>query len=72
MIGVDPDLQGRRYAAGLLGEILEWLDQEQRDCYLHTASESNVAIYGHFGFGILGKCSIPGTEISATAMAREV
>ncbi len=70
MIGVSPDLQGRGYAAGLLREIISWLDEEQSDCYLHTASPKNVPIYRHFGFRVLGNCSVPGAGITETAMAR--
>ena len=66
MIGVNPDLQGRGYAAALLREMIGWLDEEQCDCYLHTASAENVPIYRHFGFRVLGSCSVPGTSITAT------
>jgi ribosomal protein S18 acetylase RimI-like enzyme len=69
-IGVDPSYQGKGYAARLLRPMLERLDREQIPCYLNTQNEENVRLYEHFGFKVIDKVTIPGSDILHTAMQR--
>jgi len=71
IIGVDPDFQGKGYAATLLRPMLARIDEEQLPCYLDTEDEKNVPLYQHYGFKILEEAIIPRTEVRLWAMLRE-
>ena len=70
-IGVDPMFHGKGYAGTLLKAILARMDQEHLPCYLDTQNEKNVPIYRHYGFKVVEKVVIPGTEVRHWAMLRE-
>lgn len=69
-IAVDPEYQGRGFASTLLRAKLEVIDQENLPVYLETNRKKNVKIYEHFGFKVLEKNILPGTEIPNWAMIR--
>ena len=71
IIGVNPDLQGKGYAAALLRPMLARIDREQLPCYLDTEDEKNVPLYQHYGFKICEEAIIPRTEVRLWAMLRE-
>lgn len=70
-IGVDPACQGKGYASRLIRPVLARLDGEGLPCYLVTQNEQNVALYEHYGFRVIEKSLVPGTEVESWAMVRE-
>ncbi|MFX0004503.1 MAG: GNAT family N-acetyltransferase [Candidatus Hodarchaeota archaeon] len=71
IIGVDPDFQGKGYAAQLIKPMLTRIDKEQIGCYLDTNNEENVDFYQYFGFNVLKEYQIPGTNVLNWSMLRE-
>lgn len=71
IIGVDPRHQGKDYAGKLIRPMLARLDKEKIPCYLETLDETNVSLYGHFGFKLIEKSAIPGTPLTNRAMLRK-
>ena len=71
-IGVDPKLQGKGYGSNLLKSMLSRIDQEHLPCFVETQSQKNVSLYEHFGFHVVDKNNIPGTDLTHWAMLREV
>ena len=69
-IGVDSKYQGKGYASKLLRPMFKRLNQEKLHCYLETQSGNNVDIYLHYGFEVLNKSTMPGTEIDIWLMER--
>ena len=53
LLGVQPTFQGQGWSRQVLQPILARADQEQLPCYLETATPENVALYQHYGFGLL-------------------
>jgi len=70
IIGVDPEFQGKGYAGKLLSPMLSRIDEEGLPCYLDTEKEANVRLYEHFGFEVIDKSDIPGTDLTCWAMLR--
>ncbi|NVM35526.1 MAG: GNAT family N-acetyltransferase [Candidatus Lokiarchaeota archaeon] len=71
VIGVDPNFQGKGFASSLIKPMLARIDKEQLRCYLDTNNEKNVGLYQHFGFKVLKKYQIPGTNVINWSMSRE-
>ena len=71
IIGVDPAYQGQRFSSQLIRPMLERINQEHLSCFLETNTEKNVAIYRRFGFEVVSKDKIPGTELTIFAMLRK-
>lgn len=69
-VAVDPEHQGKGYASKLVRPMLDQLDQLELPCYLEAQSESNVAIYEHYGFEVLAKGTVPDSDISHWDMMR--
>ena len=70
-MGVDPDHQGKGYASRLMRSMLKRLDYEGIPCFLETQNETNVEIYKHYGFNIVGKITIPQTDLEHWSMLRD-
>ena len=70
-IGVDPVFQGKGYGSRLLRPMLARIDQENLPCYLETETEKSVSIYQHYGFEVVEKGIVPGSEVGHWAMLRE-
>ena len=71
IIGVGPAYQGQGFCSRLLRPMLERIDRERMPCYLETNVEKNVAIYRRFGFEVVFKHKLPGTEVTTFAMLRK-
>jgi ribosomal protein S18 acetylase RimI-like enzyme len=69
-IGVDPIHQGKGYSSMLLKMQLTEIDKQNVPCYLHTENESNVKLYEHFGFDLIGKNKIPNSDFYHYPMLR--
>jgi ribosomal protein S18 acetylase RimI-like enzyme len=69
-LGVDPAFQGKGFASRLLAPVLISLERKGIDCYLNTQNERNVPLYQHFGFRVVDREILPGTNIVHTGMLR--
>jgi ribosomal protein S18 acetylase RimI-like enzyme len=67
---VDPEMQCKGFASKLIRPMLAHLDEMNWDCCLETQSESNVSLYEHYGFEILGKSVMPDTNLPHWNMIR--
>lgn len=68
---VHPEYQGGGLASKVLKPMLDFLDATNQSCYLETNKDSNADIYKHFGFEIMEKGTIPGTDVVHFAMRRD-
>ncbi|MGW1177483.1 GNAT family N-acetyltransferase [Kitasatospora sp. NPDC002543] len=59
VIGADPAAQGRGQGAALLRSGLAKADAAGLPVYLESSKESNLAVYGHFGFEVLEEVRLP-------------
>ncbi len=69
-VAVDPEHQGKGYASKLIRPMLDLLDRLELPCYLEAQSETNVAIYEHYGFVILARGTLPDSDIPHWDMMR--
>ena len=70
-IGVDPNFQGQGFGSRLLTPMLARIDMEQLPCYLDTNTEENKGLYERFGFTVVKRYSIPGSDVINWSMVRE-
>ena len=52
ILGVEPDMQGKRVGSALLRALAARADGDGLPCYLETDQEKNVRIYERHGFGV--------------------
>jgi ribosomal protein S18 acetylase RimI-like enzyme len=71
-LGVRPEKQGKGYAGKMLRPMLARADTNCLPCYLETQIEARVPLYKHFGFHVIEKSTIPGTNLTNWAMLREL
>ena len=69
-LAVDPDKQGQGYCSKTVRPVFEYLDRIKLPCYLETQSESNVAIYEHYGFEVVSEEVIPDMGLTHWGMVR--
>lgn len=69
-LGVEPELQGKGYAAKLMKPMLSRADRDGFTCYLDNTNEKNLPLYRHFGFKVVEEYKIPESSISVWAMLR--
>jgi predicted GNAT family N-acyltransferase len=69
-LAVDPEMQGKGYGNKLIRPMLAHLDEINWHCYLEAQSESNVSLYEHYGFEILGTCTVTDANIPHWDMIR--
>ncbi len=67
---VHPDFQKKGLASKVLNPMLEFFDKTGQSCYLETNKDINVAMYEHFGFEVMEKGVIPGTDVCHYGMKR--
>jgi len=70
LIGVGPNHQGKGVGQQLLSTTINKIDLECKPIYLETNKEKNVEIFKRFGFRILKKVIVPGTEIFHWSLLR--
>jgi ribosomal protein S18 acetylase RimI-like enzyme len=70
LIGVGPNHQGKGFGQQLLSTTINRIDPESKPIYLETNKEKNVEIFKRFGFRILQKVIVPGTEIFHWSLLR--
>jgi ribosomal protein S18 acetylase RimI-like enzyme len=71
MLAVDPQYQGRGYAACLLHTMFARLDRDRLPCCLDTENGKNVAFYARFGFKLMEATVIPKSEVRCWFMKRD-
>jgi ribosomal protein S18 acetylase RimI-like enzyme len=69
-LGVIPSAQGQGLSSKLIRPILQMADAKKVIAYTDTVTQSNVAIYEHFGFQCMEECSVPGTGVTIWALRR--
>ena len=70
-IGVDPAHRGKHITTQLLSPFLDYFDSRQMPCYLETHNEKNLSLYEHYGFRVLCKDSLPGTDKPQWCLLRD-
>ena len=70
LIAVDPLHQGKGYASMLIRTKLRELDKLNLPCYLNAQNETNVSLYEHFGFELVGKTKVPNSNFYYHGMLR--
>jgi len=43
--------------------MLDRIQEEELPCYVDTMDEKNVNVYEHFGFELLERSAVPGTDL---------
>lgn len=69
-LGVLPSAQGQGLASKLLRPILQLADAQKVICYTDTVTQSNVALYEHFGFQLMEACPVTDTGVTVWALHR--
>jgi hypothetical protein len=70
-VAVNPELQGKGIASGMLGHCLNAIDFLHFPCFLETENERNIPLYERFGFQIRKTLKLPETGIPCFLMIRE-
>lgn len=68
---VHQDYQNKGLASRVMRPMLDFFDATGQSCYLETNKDANVAMYEHFGFELMEKGVIPGTDVIHCAMRRK-
>ncbi len=58
VLGVDIAHQRNGIGGALLRHTLEFIDKEERVCYLEASSSENIPLYERYGFEAIGKIQI--------------
>ncbi len=68
-LAIDSKYQGKGYASRLLKPVFVKLDENNLPCYLESP-ERNLALYEHFGFGVVEHVSLPENDNDMWLMIR--
>ncbi|MGL4337097.1 MAG: GNAT family N-acetyltransferase [Turicibacter sp.] len=61
MVAVHPKCRGKGYMSELMRNVLAYVDSQNSICLLETETLTNVKMYRHFGFQVIGKMTyVPG------------
>jgi GNAT superfamily N-acetyltransferase len=71
LLGVVPEHRQTGLAGRLLKPMFRKLDRNNLPIYLNTMLEKNVAMYQRYGFKVLSRDTIPGTDIPHWGLLRE-
>lgn len=66
-----PDFRGKGLGSKIMKPMLDYLDENKRDCYLETLVPINVEIYKKFGFELKEEVQVPNTNLTLYAMLRK-
>ncbi|MEV0523243.1 GNAT family N-acetyltransferase [Streptomyces sp. NPDC050439] len=70
VVGADPAAQGQGQGAALLRSGLAKADADGLPAYLESSKPSNLPVYEHFGFTVLGEVQLPGGGPTLWSMRR--
>ena len=65
---IDKKCQGKKIASKLIKPLIEYFRINKKMCYLETNWDRNVPIYEHFGFKVMEKSLVPGSNVEHYAM----
>ena len=65
---IDKKCQGKKIASKLIKPLIEYFRINKKVCYLETNWDKNVPIYEHFGFKVMEKSLVPGSNVEHYAM----
>ena len=65
---IDKKCQGKKIASKLIKPLIEYFRINKKMCYLETNWDKNVPIYEHFGFKVMEKSLVPGSNVEHYAM----
>ena len=65
---IDSKSQGKKIASKLIKPLINFVKTNKQICYLETNIDKNVPIYEHFGFKVLEKAIVPGSNVEHYAM----
>ena len=65
------DHQGAGVGGRVVRELLSRADAQSLPVYLETESESNVAMYEHFGFRVVEQITLRSVDLPMSEMLRE-
>lgn len=71
LLGVNPEKQRQGYGSKLLVPILQVSEEKGQPCYLETHGDENVAYYEKFGFKVVSKDIVTGSDIIQYSMIKE-
>lgn len=66
-----PEHRGKGLGSKIIKPMMDYLDQNNQDCYLETLLPINVKIYNKYGFELKEEVKVPGTELVLYAMLRK-
>ena len=70
LLGAHPNYKGKKYTATLLRTLFAEFDRNNLPSYLETNKESNVPVYQHFGYKIIGETDVRKAGIHIWSMLR--
>ena len=70
VLAVRPDLQGQGYGGTLLRHLLVDAENRSAPVFLETSTDSNIALYRHYGFSVLEMRNIAGMSEDIRLMMR--
>ncbi|QNO14087.1 GNAT family N-acetyltransferase [Alkalicella caledoniensis] len=71
LLGVASERQGQGFGRKLMLPLLNLADQQGQACYLETHGGINVEIYQRYGFEVVSKGVVPGSDIMQYSMLRK-
>ena len=69
-LSVVKDKQGKGIASKLLKPMLQFLNEQNKGCYLETNKKANVNLYEHFGFRLMEEGMVPKSNVYHYAMRK--
>ncbi len=69
-IGVQLSARGQGLSSRLIRPVLQRADEQRRIVYTDTFTESNVALYEHFGFHCVERATVPSLGLTVWALRR--
>ena len=66
-----PNFRGKGLGLKIMKPMLNYLDENNQDCYLETLLPINVEIYKKYGFELKEEVKVPNTDLTLFAMLRK-
>lgn len=70
-LAVVPSRQHTGEASRLVRPLMQFLMDNNQNCYLETLNEDNVNIYEHYGFSLVATTFVPNSELTLYGMVKE-
>ena len=66
-----PEFRGQGLGSQIMRPMLQYLDDNNQDCYLETLLPVNVEIYQKYGFELKEEVKVPDSDLTLYAMLRK-